>query len=121
MSRSRGSERRWAPAPTIWPRSRRGRGRSRHCSGLISKMRDAMRLFFVLASALSFGVLLLPSRAQQPAPPNATQTKVAQAPAAQSKAATPAAAASQDDGKPLLFTTSSRLVVVDVTVKDKSG
>ena len=73
-----------------------------------------MRLFFVLASALSFGVLLLPSRAQQPGP--ATQTK-----AAQTKAAPPAAAASQDDGKPALFTTSSRLVVVDVTVKDKSG
>ncbi len=72
-----------------------------------------MRLFFVLAGALSFGVLLLPSRAQQPAP----QSKAAQTKTAQTKET----AASQDDGKPLVFTTSSRLVVVDVTVKDKSG
>jgi VWFA-related protein len=70
--------------------------------------RERMRLFFVLASAGLLGLLLLPSRAQQPA----AQTK-----------ATPQAAArpSQGEGKPLVFTTAAHLVVVDVTVKDKSG
>jgi VWFA-related protein len=57
-----------------------------------------MRLYFVLASAVLLGILPLPSLAQRPA---------AKPPA-------------QDD-KPLVFTTGSRLVVVDVTVKDKSG
>jgi len=68
-----------------------------------------MRLFFVLASTVLLGVLLLPSRAQQPAP------------GAQTKATPRAAPPAQDEGKPALFTTGSRLVVVDVTVKDKSG
>ena len=68
-----------------------------------------MRLFFVLAASSYFGVLLLPSRAQQPAPA-APQGNAA-------KAATPPT----DEGKPPLFTTGSRLVMVDVTVKDKSG
>src|SRR5579862_3413213 len=94
----------------MWPRRHRLLVRSRHYSGSISKMRDAMRLFFVLASAVLSGILLLPSPAQQPS---------AQSKAAQTKAAPQPA--SQDEGKPLVFTTSSRLVVVDVTVKDKSG
>ncbi|HEY1758988.1 MAG TPA: VWA domain-containing protein [Bryobacteraceae bacterium] len=72
-----------------------------------------MRSIFILATAVSFGVLMLPSRAQQPA---AAQTKAAQTKTT-AKAAAPAAA----EDKPLIFTTGSRLVVVDVTVKDKSG
>jgi VWFA-related protein len=69
-----------------------------------------MRLFFVLASTVLLGILLLPSRAQQPA-----------ARGAQTKAAPQPAAKPIQDDKPLVFTTGSRLVVVDVTVKDKSG
>src|SRR5277367_1240293 len=76
-------------------------------------MKGAMRVFFVVASTVWLGVLLLPTRAQQPA-------QAAQGKAAQAKAA-PAARPSPDEGKPLVFTTGSRLVVVDVTVKDKSG
>ncbi len=66
-----------------------------------------MRPILVFASAVSLGFLLFPSRAQQPA-----------AKGPQAKAAPKAAA--QDDA-PLVFKTGSRLVVVDVTVKDKSG
>jgi len=55
------------------------------------------------------GILLLPpTHAQQPA--GGAQTKGAPRPAAPIV-----------DEKPLVFTTGSRLVVVDVTVKDKSG
>jgi VWFA-related protein len=67
-----------------------------------------MRQFFVLASAVLFGIALLPSRAQQPA-----------ARGAQAKAAPKEAAAAPDT--PLVFKTGSHLVVVDVTVKDKAG
>src|SRR5580692_10557693 len=75
-------------------------------------MKRRMRIILVVASAVFAGVLLLPSRAQQPA---------AQGKAAPKQAAPKQAAAKQDDDKPLVFTTGSRLVVVDVTVKDKSG
>src|SRR5580658_8226727 len=71
-----------------------------------------MRSIFIFASAVLFGILLLPSRAQQPAPaPKA-------APAAQAKAQAKAAPVAEE---PLVFKTGSRLVVVDVTVKDKAG
>src|SRR5580700_4996427 len=66
-----------------------------------------MRPILVFASAVFLGFLLLPSRAQQPAPKGA-QAKAA--PKADSK-----------DEAPLVFKTGSRLVVVDVTVKDKAG
>ncbi len=55
-----------------------------------------MRLYLVYTVFL--GILPLPSRAQRPAAKPPVQ-----------------------DEKPLVFTTGSRLVVVDVTVKDKSG
>ncbi len=58
--------------------------------------------------ALCGAIVLLPSRAQQPA-------------AAPAKAAAPAPAASKDEGKVATFTTGTRLVIADVTVKDKAG
>ena len=67
-----------------------------------------------VAGVAIFGAFLLgPSRAQQPA----GQTKTA--PKAQPKAQ-PNVQSNGDD-KPLVFTTGARLVVVDVTVKDKNG
>jgi VWFA-related protein len=63
-----------------------------------------------LAAIALFGIIVLgPSRAQQPAAPAKAPAKAA--PKAQPK----------EDEKPLVFSTGARLVVADVTVKDKNG
>lgn len=72
-----------------------------------------MRPFlFASASAALFAFLLLPTPAQQPA---AKGGKAAPSPPPQQQPA------QQDSDKVFTFTTGSRLVVVDVTVTDKSG
>lgn len=63
---------------------------------------NAMTRLLTCSSLLLFS-MLLPSRAQQPPAP--------------AKSAAPA----KNESKPLTFTTGARLVIVDVTVKDKSG
>jgi hypothetical protein len=67
-----------------------------------------------LVAIALFGIIVLgPSRAQQPA----TQPKApAKAPAKAAPKAQP-----KDEDKPLIFSTGARLVVADVTVKDKNG
>ncbi len=77
-----------------------------------------MRNLLIASVAVLFGTFLVPSRAQQPAPAGAAKAPAAKAPANAAKAAASSAA---DDGKVPLFTTGTRLVVVDVTVKDKAG
>src|SRR5580692_9097733 len=64
-----------------------------------------------LVAIALFGIIVLgPSRAQQPA---ATPGK---APAKAAPKAQP-----KEEDKPLVFSTGARLVVADVTVKDKNG
>ena len=79
-------------------------------------MRNLVALFApaVIGIALFTVLVLDPSHAQQPAPaqPPGGPTKA--------KAATKATPAKEEE-KPLTFTTGARLVIADVTVKDKNG
>ena len=77
-----------------------------------------MRTFLAWSSPVAvgaglFGIIVLgPSLAQQPAPPDKGS--------GEGRAEARPGSTKQDD-KPLVFTTGARLVVADVTVKDKQG